>query len=122
MSNGNINVRSIRQQSHPLIDLFVQISRMSDGSRRVTYMTECVGMEGEQVTTQDLFVFEKTGSRRTAKSQGDSAASGVRPKFSERLKAAGYRSTVQSLSEFRRSSLEDGMLLISGLSSFRSSH
>ncbi len=90
MSNGNISVRSVRQQVASAIDLFVQISRMSDGSRRVTHMTECVGMEGEQVTTQDLFVFEKTGLSKDGKVTGRFRGSGVRPKFSERLKAAGF--------------------------------
>jgi pilus assembly protein CpaF len=89
MSNANINMRSIRQQVASAIDLFVQISRMSDGSRRVTHMTECVGMEGELVTTQDLFVFEKTGLSKDGKVTGRFRGTGVRPKFSERLKAAG---------------------------------
>src|SRR5689334_10146084 len=61
MANANIGVRSIRQQVASAVDVFLQISRMSDGTRRVTYVTECVGMEGEQVTLQDIFTFEKTG-------------------------------------------------------------
>ena len=89
MSNANINVRSIRQQVASAVDLFVQISRLSDGSRRVTHLTECVGMEGEQVTTQDIFVFERSGISKDGKVIGRFQATGVRPKFSERLKAAG---------------------------------
>ena len=72
-----------------IFDLFVQISRMSDGTRKVTHMTECVGMEGEQVTTQDLFVFEKSGLTKEGKVTGRYRGTGIRPKFSERLKAAG---------------------------------
>jgi pilus assembly protein CpaF len=56
MANANIPVRAIRQQMSSAINLFVQIARMTDGSRRVTHITECCGMEGEQVTIQDLFV------------------------------------------------------------------
>jgi pilus assembly protein CpaF len=89
MSNANINVRSIRQQVASAVDLFVQISRLSDGSRRVTHMTECVGMEGDQVTTQDIFVFERSGISKDGRVMGRFRATGVRPKFSERLKAAG---------------------------------
>ena len=89
MSNANINLRSIRQQISSAVDLFVQISRMSDGSRRVTYITECVGMEGDQITSQDLFVFERTGISKDGRVMGRFKATGIRPKFSERLKAAG---------------------------------
>jgi pilus assembly protein CpaF len=89
MSNSNISVRSIRQQIASAVDLFVQISRMSDGSRRVTHVTECVGMEGEQVTTQDIFVFERGGISQDGRVMGRFRGTGVRPKFSDRLKAAG---------------------------------
>ena len=89
MSNANINLRSIRQQVASAVDLFVQISRLSDGSRRVTHLTECVGMEGEQVTTQDIFVFERSGISKDGRVMGRFRATGVRPKFSERLSAAG---------------------------------
>jgi pilus assembly protein CpaF len=61
MASSNLSVRSIRQQVASAVDLFVQCSRLSDGSRKVTYITECVGMEGDLVTTQDIFVFERTG-------------------------------------------------------------
>ncbi|HZQ52813.1 MAG TPA: CpaF family protein [Bryobacteraceae bacterium] len=89
MSNANIGVRSIRQQVASAVDLFVQVSRMTDGSRRVTHITECVGLEGDQVTTQDIFTFEKLGLSREGRVMGRFRATGVRPKFSERLKAAG---------------------------------
>ena len=89
MSNANLSVRSIRQQVASAVDLFVQISRMSDGSRRVTHITECVGMEGEIVTTQDIFLFERMGISKDGRVMGRFHGTGVRPKFSERLKAAG---------------------------------
>jgi pilus assembly protein CpaF len=89
MASSNLNVRSIRQQVASAVDLFVQISRLADGSRKVTYITECVGMEGDLVTTQDVFVFERTGVNSDGRVTGRFRPTGVRPKFSERLKAAG---------------------------------
>ena len=89
MANSNMGVRSIRQQVSSAIDVFVQIARFSDGSRRISAVTECVGMEGEQITMQDIFVFEKTGVNESGKVTGRFRATGIRPKFSDRLKAAG---------------------------------
>jgi pilus assembly protein CpaF len=95
MASSNLNVRSIRQQVASAIDLFVQVSRMSDGTRKVTYITECVGMEGELVTTQDIFVFERIGVTPEGRITGRFRPTGVRPKFSERLKAAGIEFSTQ---------------------------
>ena len=89
MASANLNVRSIRQQVASAIDLFIQCSRLADGTRKVTYITECLGMEGELVTTQDIFVFERTGLTSEGRVTGRFKPTGVRPKFSERLKAAG---------------------------------
>ena len=89
MASSNLNVRSIRQQVASAIDLFIQCSRMSDGTRKVTYVTECLGMEGELVTTQDIFLFERTGLTSEGRVAGKFRPTGVRPKFSEKLKAAG---------------------------------
>ncbi len=89
MASTNISVRAVRQQVASAVDLFVQISRMSDGTRKVTHITECVGMEGEQVTTQDIFLFERSGLSASGKVLGKFRATGVRPKFCEKLKTAG---------------------------------
>jgi pilus assembly protein CpaF len=89
MANANMGVRAIRQQISSAVDLFVQISRMSDGTRKITYITECVGMEGEQVTSQDIFLFEKTGIADNGRVTGRFRPTGIRPKFYERLKVAG---------------------------------
>lgn len=89
MASSNLSVRSIRQQVASAVDLFIQISRLPDGTRKVTYITECVGMEGDLVTTQDVFVFERTGINSEGRVTGRFRPTGVRPKFSERLKAAG---------------------------------
>jgi len=89
MASSNLNIRSIRQQVASAIDLFIQISRLSDGSRKVTFITECLGMEGDLVTTQDIFSFERVGLTNEGRVRGRFKPTGVRPKFSERLKAAG---------------------------------
>jgi pilus assembly protein CpaF len=91
MANANMSVRSIRQQISSAIDLVVQIARMSDGTRRVTALTECVGMEGELVTMQDIFVFEKTGLTERGRVTGRFRATGIRPKFFERLRTSGVQ-------------------------------
>jgi pilus assembly protein CpaF len=91
MANANMSVRSIRQQVSSAIDLVVQIARLSDGSRRVTALTECVGMEGELVTMQDIFVFEKTGLTERGRVTGRFRATGIRPKFFERLRTTGVQ-------------------------------
>ncbi len=89
MANANIGVRAVRQQVASAIDLFVHLARLSDGSRRVTHMTECVGMEGDQVTIQDIFTFEKTGLTPNFQVKGQFRPSGIRPKFADRLRACG---------------------------------
>jgi pilus assembly protein CpaF len=89
MANANMGVRSIRQQVSSAVDLFVQVSRFSDGSRKVTHVTEVTGMEGELVTLQDLFVFDKKGIGENRVVRGCFRATGVRPKFSDRLAACG---------------------------------
>lgn len=89
MASSNLSMRSIRQQVASAVDLFVQISRMSDGTRKVTHITECVSMEGDQVTTQDIFLFERSGLGVDGRVLGKFRATGVRPKFAEKLKAAG---------------------------------
>jgi len=91
MANANMPLKAIRQQMSSAINLVIQIARLSDGSRRVTHITECCGMEGELVTTQDVFVFEKTGVGAQGRVLGRFRATGIRPKFSERLTAAGIQ-------------------------------
>jgi len=89
MANANMGVRPIRQQISSAVELFVHVSRLSDGTRKITHITECVGMEGEQVTTQDILVFERTGIGDKGKVQGRFKPSGIRPRFSERFRASG---------------------------------
>jgi pilus assembly protein CpaF len=89
MANANMGLRSIRQQVASAVNLFVQVARFSDGSRRVTHITEVVGMEQDMITLQDIFLFEKTGIVESGRVLGRFRATGIRPRFCERLKAAG---------------------------------
>jgi pilus assembly protein CpaF len=89
MANANMGLRSIRQQVASAVNLFVQVARFSDGSRRVTHITEVVGMEQDMITLQDIFLFEKTGIVESGRVLGRFRATGIRPRFCERLKACG---------------------------------
>ncbi len=91
MANSNMGMRAMRQQISSAVDMFVQVSRFSDGTRRITHITECVGMEGDLITMQDIFVFEKTGLTEGGRVTGRFRATGIRPKFYERLRAAGMQ-------------------------------
>jgi pilus assembly protein CpaF len=91
MANSNMQVSAIRQQIASAVHLLVQASRFSDGSRRVTGITEVTGMEGNIITLQDLFVFEKRGIDPDGRVIGRFAATGIRPKFYEKLLSAGIR-------------------------------
>src|SRR5581483_10770711 len=91
MAAANMQLISIRQQIASAVHLLVQASRLSDGSRRVTNLTEVTGMEGDVITLQDIFVFEKRGLNPDGRVVGRFAATGIRPKFYEKLLAAGIR-------------------------------
>ena len=80
---------AVRQQIASAIDLVVQITRLSDGTRKVTGITEITGMEGDTITMQDLFLFERTGIRQDGAIMGRFRATGIRPKASDRLAASG---------------------------------
>ena len=91
MANLSIPERAIRQQIASAINLIIQVTRQSDGTRRVTGITELTGMEGEVITMQDIFLFEKTGLRPDGKVCGRFRATGIRPKCSDRLAQSGFR-------------------------------
>jgi pilus assembly protein CpaF len=91
MANANMQLISIRQQIASAVHVIVQAMRLSDGSRRVLNVSEVTGMEGEIVTLQDIFVFEKRGLSPEGKVIGRFAATGIRPKFYEKFLAAGIR-------------------------------
>ncbi|HWF37050.1 MAG TPA: CpaF family protein [Candidatus Acidoferrales bacterium] len=89
MANLNIPDTVCRRQIASAINVVVQVSRMSDGTRKVTNITEITGMEGDVVAMQDIFVFDKRGIRDSGEVIGDFVASGIRPKFSDRLLVSG---------------------------------
>ena len=91
MANLNIPARAVRQQIASAIHAVVQVSRLSDGTRKVTSISELTGMEGEVVTMQELFTFERSGLTPEGQVKGAFRPTGVRPKFSDRLAAAGFR-------------------------------
>jgi pilus assembly protein CpaF len=91
MSNLSIPAAAIRRQIASAIDVVIQISRLSDGTRKVINVSEITGMERDIVTMQDIFVFQKRGIRDSGEVLGEFMATGIRPKFAERLQVAGVR-------------------------------
>jgi len=91
MANLNIPDRAVRQQIASAIHAVVQVSRLSDGTRKITSISEITGMEGEVVCMQEIFRFERRGLSETGKVKGAFKTTGIRPKFAERLLAAGLR-------------------------------
>jgi pilus assembly protein CpaF len=95
MANLNLPDKAIRHQIASAINLIVQVARMSDGTRRVTSVSEITGMEGDIITMQEIFLFEKTGVNDKGKVIGRFRATGIRPKASERIIAAGVPLPIQ---------------------------
>jgi len=89
MGATNLPEKAMRQQIASAIQIVVQQTRLSDGSRRVTTVSEITGMEGDIITMQDIFVFEKVGVTKEGKVAGRFRATGVRPKVAERMKGHG---------------------------------
>ena len=90
MGNFALPDRAIRAQIASAVHIVVQASRMSDGSRRVTHISEVTGMQGEMLSMQDIFVFEKTGLDNNGKVRGRFVPTGVIPHFAEHSKACGF--------------------------------
>jgi len=91
MANLNIPEKAIRQQISSAINMVVHMSRMADGTRKVTSITEITGMEGEIISMQDIFLFERTGLSQNGKVSGRFRATGIRPKCADRLAASGVQ-------------------------------
>ncbi len=89
MANMNIPDRAVKQQIASAIQVVVQQTRLSDGSRKVTSISEITGMEGDVITMQEIYAFEKVGMTQDGKVIGRFRATGVRPKVCERLKSCG---------------------------------
>jgi pilus assembly protein CpaF len=91
MANLNLPERAMRHQIASAIHAVVQISRLSDGTRKVMSVSEVTGMEGEIIMMQDIFVFDRRGIDEGGRVRGHFHATGIRPKFADRLAAAGCR-------------------------------
>jgi pilus assembly protein CpaF len=89
MANLNLPDKAIRHQIASAVDLIVQVARMSDGKRRVISVAEITGMEGDVITMQDIFVFERTGLGENGRVLGRFRATGIRPKASEQMATSG---------------------------------
>ncbi len=91
MAGVEIPVRAIREQIAAAIDLIIQQSRMRDGTRKITHITEVQGMEGDVITLQDLFVYRQTGVDDDGRVTGRFKITGIQPRFIDRLEAAGVQ-------------------------------
>ena len=89
MAGMDLPLRAIREQIASAIDLIVQQTRMRDGSRKITAITEIVGMEGDIITLQDLFVYEQQGMDGNGSFKGNFRATGIRPQFLEKMRNNG---------------------------------
>ena len=79
----------MRQQIASAVNVVIQVSRLGDGSRKLIQFSEIVGMEGDVITMQDIFIFERQGIGENEKVLGQFKATGIRPRFADRLKAYG---------------------------------
>ncbi len=89
MAGMDLPVRAIREQIASAVDLIIHQSRLRDGSRRITHVTEVQGMEGDVITLQDLFLFKQSGIDEQGKVQGEFIATGIRPRFTDTLVSNG---------------------------------
>ena len=91
MTGMRLSDRAMRQQVAAALDLVVQVARLSDGTRRLTSISEITGMEGETITMQEIFLYERTGVDAQGQVIGRFRPTGIRPRFAERLKACGLQ-------------------------------
>lgn len=106
MAGFDLPIKVVRQQIASAIDLIVQQERLPDGSRKITYVTEMQNMEGENIILQDIFLFKATAvSSETDKIQGELEPTGMRPQFSPRLQAAGFKLSGQMFGAGKNASL-----------------
>jgi pilus assembly protein CpaF len=91
MTGMRLSERAMRQQVASALDLVLQVARLSDGTRRVTSISEITGMEGDTITMQEIFQFERTGIDPSGKVIGRFRATGIRPRFAEKLRSYGMQ-------------------------------
>jgi pilus assembly protein CpaF len=89
MAGFDLPARMIHEQVTSALQVIIQLTRLLDGSRRVVQITEISGMEGEHVALQDIFVYQQSGIDADGKVQGQLKATGIRPKFADRLRSFG---------------------------------
>ncbi|NJD01858.1 MAG: CpaF family protein [Ruminiclostridium sp.] len=89
MAGMELPVKAIREQISSAVDLIVQQSRLRDGSRRITHITEVLGMEGDVITLQDIFVFKQYGKDEKGRIRGEIIPTGIKPKFLEKFEGTG---------------------------------
>ncbi len=89
MAGMELTVKAIREQISSAVDIIVQQSRLKDGSRKITHITEVIGMEGEIITLQDIFIFKQTGKDSRGKFIGSMIPTGIIPKFMEKFERSG---------------------------------
>ncbi len=90
MAGLRLSDKAMRQQINSAINLVVQVSRLSDGARKITSVSEITGMEGEVISMQEIYVFQRTGVGENGTVLGRFRATGIRPRFSERLALYGF--------------------------------
>ena len=91
MSGFELPMKAMRQQISSAVNIIIQASRLQGGPRRVTHITEIVGMEQDTIVMQDIYRYEQTGIDEASKACGQFIATGIRPTFMDRLEAAGVR-------------------------------
>jgi pilus assembly protein CpaF len=89
MAAVNLTPRAIRQQIVSAVTVVLQVSRLTDGTRKLVSMQEITGMEGEVISMQEIFLFEQRGVDPQGRVLGHFSATGVRPRFADRLKLFG---------------------------------
>lgn len=102
MSGMNLTVKASRQQISSAITVIIQIARLSDGTRRMMSVSEITGMEGDTITMQEIFAFNQTGIKPDGSVDGHFSATGVRPRFMERLRIHGAKIPDQFFDPTRR--------------------
>lgn len=91
MAGFDLPIRAIREQIAGALDIIVHQSRMRDGTRKITHITEVLGLEGDTIVLQDLFTFQETGYSSDGKVEGKFASTGIRPYCADRLELIGFK-------------------------------
>ncbi|HEX6308336.1 MAG TPA: CpaF family protein [Longimicrobiales bacterium] len=99
MAELNLPDKAVRAQIANAIDIIIQVSRLSDGTRRVKQISEIVGMEGDIITLQDIFTFEQTGIDENGRVIGRLRPTGIRPRCMDRLKAYGFEMAAEAFAD-----------------------